>query len=177
MPFAAAYSTSANTMQAVDEVCGRALPAVAGQPDLAFAFFSPHHAALATEIAPRLNANLNPRCLLGCQGEAIVGNDREIENEPALTLWLARWSKPVEQTPFHLTLEETSDGHSLLGWPDDLQHADPAESAMLLLGDPFSFPADGCLHLVNEDYPGLRVMGGMSSGAHGPGVGALVLGA
>ena len=30
----------------------------------------------------------------------------------------------------------------MLGWPDGLLSADPAQSAMLLLGDPFTFPAD-----------------------------------
>ena len=177
MPFAAALSTSSDSLRAADEVSARALADLHGKPDLAFVFFSPHHTSVAAEMATRLHEALGPGCLLGCQGEAIVGNDREVENGPALSLWLARWNRPVEQTPFHLTLEETSDGHSLLGWPDDLQHADPAESAILLLGDPFSFPADGCLHLVNEDFPGMRVVGGMSSGGQQPGQGALLLGA
>src|SRR5204863_6597085 len=101
---------------------------------------------------------------------------REVERKPALTLWLASWARPVEQTVFHLTLEDTSDGYSILGWPDDLQHAVAAESAMLVLGDPYSFPADAFLNQVNEDYPGLRVMGGMSSGGQTPDNSALVLG-
>jgi small ligand-binding sensory domain FIST len=177
MPFSSLLSTSPNTLQAGDEVCARALDDLGGRADLALVFFSPHHSGAAEELAARLHAALGSGCLLGCQGEAIVSNDREVEGEPALSLWLARWSKPVEQTPFHLTLEETSEGHSLLGWPDNLQHAAVAESAILLLGDPFSFPADLFLQQVNEDFSGLRVMGGMSSGAQEPGQGALVLGA
>jgi small ligand-binding sensory domain FIST len=176
MPFSACMSTSPNTGEAVDAACSRALADLGGRPDLAFVFFSPHHTAAAPEMATRLQAALGARCLLGCQGEAVVGNGREIEDGPALSLWLARWSKHVEQTSFHLTLEETSEGHSLLGWPDDLQHADAAESAILVLGDPFSFPTDFFLQQVNEDYPGMRVMGGMSSGAQAAGQGALLLG-
>ena len=176
MPFAAALSTAPQSLQAVDEVCGRALPTLDGRPDLALVFFSPHHAPAADELAARLQPQLEARCLVGCQGEAIVGNEREVENGPALSLWLARWSQPVEQTPFHLTFEETSEGPSLMGWPDDLQQADPKQSAILLLGDPFSFPVDQCLRHLNENQPGLRVMGGMSSGSQGPGQGALLLG-
>src|SRR5437764_842389 len=176
MPFAAALSTSPDTTQAVEETCAQALPKLGGPADLALVFFSPHHGGAAAELTALLHAKLGAACLLGCQGEAIAGNGREVENEPALSLWLARWSRPVECTPFHLTLEETSEGHSLLGWPDDLQHAAPAESAVLLLGDPYSFPADACLQQVNEDFPGLRVLGGMSSGAQAPGQAALVLG-
>jgi len=177
MPFASALTTVPDTLMAVDEACTRALADLGGRADLAVVFFSPHHSATAPELASRLHAALGPGCLLGCQGEAIVGNAREVEDGPALSLWLARWSKPVEQTPFHLTLEETSEGHSLLGWPDGLQHANAAESAVLLVADPFSFPADLFLQQVNEDSPGLPVMGGMSSGAQEPGQGAMLLGA
>jgi small ligand-binding sensory domain FIST len=63
-----------------------------------------------------------------------------------------------------LELERTGEGPSLLGWPDALVEADPKTSAILLLGDPFTFPTDYFLERVNEDYPGLRVVGGMSSG-------------
>ena len=177
MPFSSSLQTIANTLQAVNKAVAHALAKLGGLPDLAMVFFSPHHAANAADLAARLQDLLGPCCLLGCQGEAIVGDSHEVEDGPALSLWLAKWSKPVEQTPFNLTLEETSDGHSLLGWPDDIQHAIPAESAMLVLGDPYSFPADGFLAQVNEDFPGLRVMGGMSSGSHAPGEAALVLGA
>jgi small ligand-binding sensory domain FIST len=176
MPFAVALSTALDTLQALDEACAQATQQLAGPVDLALVFFSPHHGPAAGEIATRLQVKLGNACVLGCQGESIVGNDREIEDGLALSLWLARWSRPVEQMAFHLTLEETSEGYSLLGWPDALEHADPAESAMLVLGDPFSFPADQFLHQVNEDYDGLRVMGGMSSGATHPDNTALLVG-
>jgi small ligand-binding sensory domain FIST len=176
MPFASFLSTSSDSRQAVDEACTHAIADLGGRPDLAFLFFSPHHSGAAADLALRAEATLHPRCLLGCQGEAIVGKGREVEDDPAISLWLARWSKPIEQTPFHLTLEETSEGHSLLGWPDALQHVNTDQSAMLVLGDPFSFPADLFLAQVNEDFPRLRVMGGMSSGSREPGQAALLLG-
>jgi small ligand-binding sensory domain FIST len=176
MPFAAALSTAEHTLAAVEEAAVGAASRLDGHADLAMVFFSPHHAPAAGDIANRLQASFGGASVLGCQGEAIVGNDREIENGPALALWLAKWPRPIEQTVFHLTLEETSEGYDLLGWPDELAQADPAESAMLLLGDPFSFPADQFLHQINEDHGGLRVMGGMSSGAGEPGGAALLVG-
>jgi small ligand-binding sensory domain FIST len=119
---------------------------------------------------------LGVRCLLGCTGESIVGNDREVEQQPALSLWLARWSKPVQMDPFHLVVEETPEGYSLMGWPDALAEADPDKSAVLLLGDPFTFPVDDFLKQVNERSKGLRVLGGMASGASGPGQNRLLMG-
>src|SRR5207245_9659348 len=88
MPFSAALSTTRETKRAVEEVCTRALGELQGKPDLALAFFSVHHGEEAEELAQSLQQRLAPRCLLGCTGEAIVGNDQEIERNPAFGLWL-----------------------------------------------------------------------------------------
>jgi small ligand-binding sensory domain FIST len=176
MPFAAALSTNANVVAAIDEVSFHAQDRLKQAPHLALVFFSPHHADAAETIAGLVQQRLAPRCLVGCVGESIVGNDQEIEHQPALVLWLGHWLKPVELESFHLHLQRTADGVSLLGWPDALFQADPARSAILLLGDPFTFPVEPFLQQVNEEYRGLRVMGGMASGIAGPGACRLVRG-
>jgi small ligand-binding sensory domain FIST len=169
MPFAAALSTRSDTSQAVAEVCDRVAQQLAGAPDLAMLFFSPHHAGRAGPLGEGVRQRLSPRHLLGCGGEAIVGNDREIEEEPALSLWAARWNRQVRLTPFHLGIEQTPDGFSLMGWPDELAEADPAQAVIFLLGDPYTFPVDDALAHLNENHRGLRVLGGMASAARGPG--------
>src|SRR5262249_6594523 len=63
----------------------------------------------------------------------------------------------------------TSEGPSLLGWPDSLVGAAGEHTAVLLLGDPFTFPTDPFLSQMNADSPGVRVLGGMASGVRGPG--------
>jgi small ligand-binding sensory domain FIST len=40
---------------------------------------------------------------------------------------------------------------------------------LLIVGDPFSLPTDLLLLRVNEDYPGLRIVGGMASGVSAAG--------
>jgi small ligand-binding sensory domain FIST len=176
MPFAAALSTSPESTKAMEEVCRQALAPLGGTPDLALLFFSPHHAAAAPRLAAAAQKHLGARCLFGCPGESIVGNDREIEGTPAMSLWLGRWQAKVQLSPFHLVLEETADGQSLLGWPDTLAAADPARSVMLMLADPYTFPVDAFLGQVNAQHRGLRVMGGMASGTRGPGQCPLILG-
>ena len=163
MPFAAALSTATDTSRAVEDACARARAQFADAPDLALVFLSPHHADEAEAVVAGVRERLSPRCLLGCTGESIVGNDQEVENGPALSLWLGRWAKPVQLDPFHLTLGQTPDGYSLFGWPDALLGASPAQSAVLLLGEPYTFPADGFLKQLNEQYPGVPVIGGMAS--------------
>jgi small ligand-binding sensory domain FIST len=173
MPFAAALSTHADTARALAEV--RAGAALADTADLALLFYSPHHQDALTASAGRLRETLDTRCLLGCPGETIVGGAREIEGAPALALWRARWALPVRCTPFHLTMEETSDGYSVLGWPDELPDAAVGESLILTLGDPFSFPVDDYLGQLNREKPGLAIVGGMASGAQQPGQNRLLL--
>ncbi len=169
MPFAAALSQASQTAQAVDEVCSTLGSVNSLPPALVLAFFSPHHLASARQLAEELCQRLKPACLLGCVGETIIGNDREVEQDPAVAVWAAHWVGRVEMTPFHLVLERTSEGASLLGWPDSLVAGSVQDSAILLLGDPFTFPVDLFLRQINEDAPGLRVLGGMASGVHGVG--------
>jgi small ligand-binding sensory domain FIST len=174
MPYAAALSTTRETIRAVDEVCTRALGELRASPDLAVLFFSPHHLEAAQELAEKAQQRLAARCLVGCGGEALVCNDQEIEAAPALSLWVACWSAQVDLQPFHLVVEQTPDGLSFLGWPDALLSADPARALVLLVGDPFTFPADLFLARMNEDHPGLRVVGGMASSARSAGARQLI---
>ena len=176
MPFAAALSTAAETAAAARQVCDATRAGLDGRPDLAVLFFSPHHVVAAAGLAAAVREGLDPRCLIGCVGESVIGNDREVEGGPAVSLWAGRWRGPVDAEPFRLTLERTPDGPTLLGRPDALEKADPASSALLLLGDPLTFPAEAFLAAVNNDRPGLPVLGGMASGVGAEGECRLVLG-
>jgi small ligand-binding sensory domain FIST len=175
MPFAAALSTDSNTIKALEEVCKQVQESVSAPHDLAVLFFSAHHAEeidKAVEIAVQ---RLQSRCLIGCMGESIIGNDQEIESSPGMSLWTAKWNEPVQIEPFHLVLERTPDGFSLMGWPDSLVNAEPDHAAVMLLGEPASFPIDFFLAQVNENNKGLRVFGGMASGSRGQGPSRLIL--
>src|SRR5437588_3951677 len=99
MPFTAALSVAPQSKQAVDEVCARARAGLDGRADLAVLFFSPHHLGEAELLGRAVQEQVNPARLLGCVGEAIIGTGREVEQSPALSLWLGRWSRPVTATP------------------------------------------------------------------------------
>ena len=175
MPFFASHSTESNLTEALDELCVGLSVAEIESPDLVFVFFSPHYQDQAQTIVDTLQQCLKPGVLLGCMGEGVIGNAEELEDQAAIVLWAGKWNTPQTFHPFHLTLEQTSEGHSLLGWPDVMQSMDAKESAMLLLGDPYTFPVDAFFELVHTNYPGLRVMGGMSSGSRGAGFTRLIL--
>jgi small ligand-binding sensory domain FIST len=165
MPFLTVSSTLPGTAEAVRELIDRARARWQGDADLALLFWSPHHCEKIAGLTAALQDEIRTRCLLGCAGETVIADQREIEEGPALCLWLARWSRRIEVTPFRLDVEETVDGYTLLGWPDQLVEADPARSLLLTLGDPFTLPIDAYLSQLNGEKPGLPVAGGMASGA------------
>ena len=175
LKFAAALSIAPESRAAVEEACSQALADLSATPDLAVIFLSRHFAADADRLAPAICSLLGTEHVLGCTGESIVGTSREVEDEPAVSLFLAHWPK-VSLRPFHLEFERTREGDVFAGWPDDLAGDWPKESFLLVLADPFSFPADFLLERLNEDRPGISAIGGMASGGHSPGENRLILG-
>jgi small ligand-binding sensory domain FIST len=172
---ASALSTNAHWQEALREAASKAREALPGNADLALLFLSPHHAEHADRIAESACNQLGAGILLGCTGEAIAGTSREIEEEPAVAIWLARWPG-ARITPMHLQFQRTPEGGALEGWPDDLAGDWPAQSFLIVLGEPYSFPADFLLERMNEDRPQVPVIGGMASGAAQPGDNRLLLG-
>ena len=171
-PFAAALSQHPDFASATGDVVGRVLEALGdpeSPPDLAMLFVTPVHASALDQIVETVNATLRPKSLLGCAAVSVVGGEREIERGPAISLWAGR-TGPV--TPFHLTVSQSPDGLTFTGWPDTIP--DDA-SALLLLPDPFTFPTDDLLRRMEEDRPGLPVVGGMASAANMPGANRLVI--
>jgi small ligand-binding sensory domain FIST len=169
MPFAVAFSKLSDSSAALKAVCADGLERLSGRPQLAILFYSPEHRLPLAKRIEQLQLTLGECPVLGVQGESIIGNEEEIEQSPCLSLWLARWgqSEPIET--FRLEMAETSEGPSVLGWPDGMQDAAPSQGGMVLFADPYSFDIDFCLREINRAYPGLQVVGGMASGAHGPG--------
>ena len=142
----------------------RAREALDGAPvSLAVVFASPHFFGHAQSVLDAVHEAVTPQAVLGCLAEAVLGEGREVEEEPAVSVWLA--SLPSAPETFHLTFEPITGGGTFDGWP--AEGAEPG--AFLLLGDPFTFPADPFLRALNDRAPGTIVMGGMASGGAGPG--------
>jgi small ligand-binding sensory domain FIST len=106
----------------------------------------------------------------GAAAGAIVGGASEVEEEPALSAFAACFGG-TEPTRVRLDTVETPDGLAITGWPDEIDDA----RTLLLLADPFTFPADALLERLAEDRPDLRVIGGLASAAGRPGGNRLVL--
>jgi small ligand-binding sensory domain FIST len=173
--FASALSTRLDLAAAIEETCGQVLAKLTGPPNLVFVFVSADRATQCASLAHSLADRLGTERIFGCTAESLASTAMEVEGETALSLWAA--SLPAASiTPFHLKFERSPEGGLITGWPDDYSTKWPSDSVLFCLGDPFSFPADSMLERLNEDRPGVAVIGGMASGAATPGENRLILG-
>jgi small ligand-binding sensory domain FIST len=170
---ASAVSTLADTRAAAEDVAARVRDGLAGAPaDLAFLFLSPEHVTDAESAVAAVAAVLEPAALAGSTGEAVIGTARELEGVPAMSL-LATSLPGGSARVHHLSVRDTGDGPAV-EVPADL--SPPPGEPMLLLADPYTFPADAFLDGVSARFGGAVAVGGLASGGNGPGEHALVCG-
>ena len=167
--FASALSEHPVTAHAVGEAAGHVLERVGPRPDLVTLFVTPAHAGALEDAAAAVRAVLEPSVLVGCAAVSVLGDGREVEEGPAVAVWAGRTGPTV---PVRLGVTSTPEGPAVTGWP-----AEPGfePRALLLVADPFSFPAEALFAGLARRHPGLPVLGGNASAARGPGGNRLAL--
>jgi small ligand-binding sensory domain FIST len=115
---------------------------------------------------------LRPEALAGATGEAVISTGREHEGVPAMSL-LAMSLPGGRARVHHLSVRDTDDGPAV-EMPAELV-PQPGEP-MLLIADPYSFPADAFLEGVEGRFQGAVAVGGLASGGAGPGEHAFICG-
>ena len=170
MKCASVASTSEDSSRAFREVVDRVADRMGGEAgSLAVAFASPHHAG-GLGLLGRLcrERGVAPH-FLGVTGETIVGEGKEVEAAPAVSLWVVRLPDSVALRPVRLTWGPVSNVPAeMTGWGEKGR-------TLLLLGDPFTYPADQFFQAAEKAAPGLRVVGGLASGSQRPGGNRLAL--
>jgi small ligand-binding sensory domain FIST len=173
--FASALSINPRSDLAVAETVALIQEQLRTQPSLVVAFLSPHHTEEGEQIARELHAAFKTDNIMGCTGESIVGVGTEIEMKPAISIWAASLPE-TSVLPMRLEFVRTPEGGSIVGWPDDLPSEWPEDAALLVLGDPFTFPPELLLELINDEHPNIPIIGGMASAASQPGENRLICG-
>lgn len=169
--YAAALSQHPLAYHAVGETAGEILERFDGDaPDLVVCFASPHHTGAFEDVAAGLRDLLEPDVFVGGTVAAVAGGPREVEDGPGLAVFAADVGRGRVR-PVALEATPTPDGTTITGWPETVAPA----GTLLLLADPYSFPAGDLLGLVNGHLPGLAVVGGLASAAAGPGGNRLAL--
>jgi small ligand-binding sensory domain FIST len=164
--FSCALSTEAVTARALRAALDELDAGLAGiAPDLVLAFATHHHGhaleGLGAEVARASGAPL----VAGCTAESVIGGDQEAEGRPGIALWAAHLPG-TRLSAFEVDARAGEGGEARFS---RLPPVGSDEASVLLLADPFTFPADAYLVRLNQELPGIPVMGGMASGAMGPG--------
>jgi small ligand-binding sensory domain FIST len=148
-------------------VVGQVLDAVGPEPDVAMVFVTGGHLGQIDEVVDAVRAMLAPGLLVGSSAVSIIGNAREVEERPAISLWAGRIDGVV---PVRMEAQRSTGGWAIGGFPTDV-----TGGTLVLITDPFSFPLDGLLPQLHERVPDLAVIGGLASASAVPGGNRLVL--
>jgi small ligand-binding sensory domain FIST len=171
LQFATALSHKTDTEAATRDLADSILMQIGTAPiDLAFVFFSIHHAPQVSMISAMLQRALGAKVCLGCSGEGVISDSEEIETAAALTIWVA--SLPdVKLIPLRLSMSHLQDQIRIPGWPEPGLE----DSTFLLLADPFSTSMQEILSLMTDRYPHGKVVGGLVGGGQDSGENRLLL--
>ena len=156
--FAVALSVETDPVAAATEAAERVRRELGGAtPTLTVVFATPRLCTDPWALVDTVHAVLAPQHLVGCTSEAIIGEGREIEDSPGLSVWSAVLPDALVET-FRLT--SSPDGDGVVGWPDHLRHTD---TPVLALADPFTLRVDAMIEQHNAG-DGPAVIGGLASG-------------
>jgi small ligand-binding sensory domain FIST len=154
----AAISHERDWRAALDEVLA-ATDLGGAHTDLALLFASAAYTPDFDDLVSHARAATGARHLAGCSGQGIIGPEREIEGEPALSL--LRLSLPdVTIRVAHLTQDEVQNGGLTRVGGVALEDV----NAWLILADPFRMEVDALLQAMERAYPGVTIIGGLASG-------------
>ncbi|HMO14179.1 MAG TPA: FIST N-terminal domain-containing protein [Pirellulaceae bacterium] len=135
--------------------------------DLVFVFVTSHLANQLDDHVHLVSERLGTKHVYGCTAESVLCQGTEFEREPAISIWAA--SMPgASITSTILKFDPHSDGGAFIGWPDEWLGEWEESTFMVAIADPYSFPMDVWLNRMNEDRPGVKIVGGMVSGISGP---------
>lgn len=158
--FASALSTQASVDAAFGEAGARVRASLQGErPDLVVAFASNALAGDREGLGRRCRAELGAEVVLGCGARGVLGDDVEHESGPALSLWAACLPGTAVR-PFEVEVARDDELDAVFHGLPEVQ--DPARAGILVLPDPFAFPAVDWIAAIEDRLPGVPVVGGLA---------------
>ena len=158
MKAASSLVVGLGALEAAERATGEVLEELGGVADLAILFASSSYWDEAGSLLGGLRAALGPVPLVGCVAQGVIGRAREVEDEPAVSLWVANgFPAPVET--FAVEYLATASGGLFAG-----HRFEAGGGPYLVFSDPFSLPLEELLLHLNINVPGVLVAGGVASG-------------
>ncbi len=169
--FASSVSEHPLPTHAIGEVVGDVLDVVGPSPDIAVLFVTAPLVGVLEDLVAVVEQLLSPGTLVGTTAVSVMSGAREVEETPAVSLWAANVGVAAAVQTLRLEAQQRGSAVDIVGLPDELD----AAATLVLLADPFTFPADRLLAEIERRSPGMAVVGGLASAARGPGGNRLLL--
>ena len=128
--------------------------------DLAIVFAGAPHLGHGKWILDAVHRRLEPQHLIGCGAGGVVGPGREVEDGAGAVVWtLAAPGATI--TTHRLAALRDGDEIEIDGVPEP----ELAAEALIVLADPYTFSVEALLRRLNDERPGVPVLGGLASAA------------
>ena len=129
--------------------------------DLAVVFAAPQYAPHYADVLAEIRARLDPRVVIGCSGQGVIGTDREVEDMPAISI-LAFSLPGALLSPHHVTQAVLAEDSGR--WAASLGAEQADANAWLIIADPFTLDPDLLMSTLSMTYPDAPLVGGLASG-------------
>ena len=143
------------------------------KPDLGLVFISSHHSSSYEEITEKIKEKINCEFILGCSGSGVIGEGKEFEYLPGVSLTVASLPN-VTLKPFHFTQDILPNpDESPDAWKETVDVLDDDPKTIILFPDPFSIRTEYVLDGLDFAFPNTKIIGALASGGNKPGDNAL----
>jgi small ligand-binding sensory domain FIST len=157
---AVGMSDEIDPVEAFADAARQARAGLDGPCDLCVLFAAAPHLGHAKWVLSTVHDELAPANLIGCGAGGVVGPGRELEEGPGAVVWAASLPGATVAT-HHFTVQAEGGGAGLGG----LEPGNALGDALIVLADPHTFSAELLLTRLNDERPGLPVLGGLASAA------------
>ena len=161
MPYASSLSTHNDPGVAIGETIGEILEVIGHAPDAVVVFISGDFIIHAKDFLAATHQLLQPKTLVGTTAVSVIAGAREVEEQGAVAVWAGKFAGTV--STIRLEARQAPDGVIKI---DELSNAEA--HTLILLADPFSFPAELAVDAWSTSRPDLQIIGGLASGANTP---------
>lgn len=158
---AQAFVVQNNNWQSVaEEACAKL--AGFGQLDLLFLFASDSYASYLPDLVKTIYRESGASTLLGCASQTVIGENRELEDEVAISL-LALSLPDTGLRTVYLTQNDITQNY-IASLPGLISSPTGEVNAWILFSDPFTIASEQMLTQFSAAFPGIPLVGGVASG-------------
>lgn len=133
---------------------------------LALVFIAGQHQTSYLEILKLIQDIFHPHQLVGCSSSGVIGNNKEYENNTAISLLLLPFAD-LKITIQHVTQKFLDESSGPGFWHYESECSPEAIKGALIFADPFTLRIQQLTEQLSHAYPEIPMVGGMATSGSG----------